>query len=181
MALKPTIHKAQIELADSDRNHYESLSLTLAQHPSETSERMMARLVAFCLNHEYGLSFTRGISTTDEPDIWCHSDSDELLSWIEVGQPDEARLRKACGRSRTVLVYAFGSGASTWWKINGDAISALPHTEVWQFPWEAIVALTRTFLSRNLRLSVSIAGGTLYVDDGNASLQLTPARLTPCD
>ena len=98
MALKPTIYKAQIELADSDNNRYESLSLTLARHPSETLERLAARLMAYCLNASRGLEFTRGLSTADEPDIWLHSDSGEIEHWIELGQPEHLRLRKACGR-----------------------------------------------------------------------------------
>ena len=88
MALKPTIYKSQIELADSDNNRYESLALTLARHPSETLERLAARLMAYCLNAGRGLEFTRGLSTADEPDIWQHSDSGEIEHWIEVGQPE---------------------------------------------------------------------------------------------
>ena len=84
MALKPTIYKAQVELADSDRNCFDSLSLTIAQHPSETVERLAARLLAYCLNASRGVEFTRGLSTTEEPDIWRHSDSGELDLWIEI-------------------------------------------------------------------------------------------------
>ncbi len=107
MALKPTIYKAQIELADSDRNCFESLSLTLAKHPSETLERMVVRLLAYCLSCTRGLEFTKGISTADEPDLWVHSDSGEIQNWIEVGQPETPRLRKACGRARQVTRIRF--------------------------------------------------------------------------
>jgi uncharacterized protein YaeQ len=175
MALKPTIYKAQIELADSDRNHYQSLSLTLAQHPSETLERMAARLLAYCLLEEQGLEFTRGLSTNDEPDLWQHSDSGELLQWIEVGQPEEGRLRKACGKARSVSVYAFGRSSDTWWKLNGPAISALPRLTVWQFPWEDIETIA-TLLGRNSKLTVSIAGGVVYLDNGNDSTSLEPLQ-----
>ena len=113
MALKPTIYKAQIELADSDRNCYEALSLTMAKHPSETLERMMVRLLAYCLNCARGLEFTKGIATADEPDLWTHSDSGEIEQWIEVGHPEELRLRKACGRARQVSVYAFAKSTPT--------------------------------------------------------------------
>ena len=113
MALKPTIYKTQIELADSDNNRYESLALTLARHPSETLERLAARLMAYCLNTSRGLEFTRGLSTADEPDIWQHSDSGEIEHWIEVGQPEEPRLRKASGRARQVSVYAFAKSTPT--------------------------------------------------------------------
>ena len=176
MALKPTIYKARIELADSDRGCFETLNLTLAQHPSETRERMAARLLAYCLNSARGLAFTRGLSTAEEPDLWEHSDSGEITHWIEVGQPEEPRLRKACGRARRVSVYAFGGSADTWWKLNGESIGALPRLQVWQFDREEIAAVA-ALLARTVDLSVSIVGGTLYIDDGASSTTLEPARL----
>jgi len=176
MALKPTIYKAQIELADSDRHCFESLSLTLARHPSETLERMAARLLAYCLNCTRGLEFTRGISTTDEPDVWAHCDHGEIEHWIEVGQPEAARLKKACGRARQVSVYAFAKSADTWWKLNGDSLSVLPRLQVWQFDWEEIQAAA-ALLDRTVQLSVSVVGGTLYLDNGNASVSVEPKLL----
>jgi uncharacterized protein YaeQ len=176
VALKPTIYKAQITLADSDRNCYEELSLTLAKHPSETLERLTARLLAYCLNSARGLTFTKGISTADEPDLWLHSDSGEIDHWIELGQPEEPRLRKACGRARLVSVYAFGQGADTWWKLNGDSICALPHTAVWQFPWEGITD-TANLLGRTAQLSISTVGGTMYIDNGSDSSSVEPRQL----
>lgn len=177
MALKPTIYKAQVELADSDRNHFESLSLTLACHPSETLERMAVRLLVFCLHAAPGLAFTRGISTADEPDLWQQTESGEIRQWIETGQPDEARLRKACGRSGEVVVYAFGKSADTWWTLNGEAIAALPRLQAWQFDWQEVTAMAR-MIDRTMRLSISIVGGVIYVDDGAESLSLEPTRLT---
>lgn len=178
MALKPTIYKAQVELADSDRGHFESLALTLACHPSETVERMCVRLLAYCLNADRGLAFTRGLSTADEPDLWRHADAGELAQWIEVGQPEEPRLRKACGRAEEVVVYAFGKSADTWWKLNGEAIIALPRVQVWQFQWPDIEALAR-LMDRTMQLSVSVVGGVIYVDNGSNSLSLEPTRLIP--
>ena len=177
MALKPTIYKAQVELADSDRNCFDSLSLTIAQHPSETVERMAARLLAYCLNASRGVEFTRGLSTTEEPDIWRHSDSGELDLWIEIGQPEEPRLRKACGKAGAVKVYAFGKSANTWWQLNGEVISALPRLEVWQFGWEEIQALAG-LMDRAMQWNVSVVGGVVYVDNGKESVSLEPVRLT---
>jgi uncharacterized protein YaeQ len=176
MALKPTIYKAQVELADSDRNCFESLSLTIALHPSETLERMAARLLAYCLNAARGLEFTKGLSTADEPDLWRHADSGELEQWIEIGQPEEPRLRKACGKAGEVKLYAFGKSADTWWKINGDAIAALPRIEVWQFAWEEVQALA-ALLDRTMQLNVSVVGGVIYVDNGQDSVSLEPKLL----
>jgi uncharacterized protein YaeQ len=176
MALKPTIYKAQIELADSDRNCFESLSLTIAKHPSETLERMTVRLLAYCLNSARGLEFTRGISTADEPDLWVHSDHGEVDHWIEVGQPEEARLRKACGRARQVSVYAFAKSTPTWWNLNGAEISALPHLQVVQFGWEEIQTAAG-LLDRTVNLSVSVVGGIVYLDNGSTSCSLEPTLL----
>lgn len=180
MAIKPTIFKAQIALSDSDRNCFEELSLTVAQHPSETIERMTARIIAYCLHSERGLDFTKGLSTADEPDLWQHSDSGETLQWIELGQPEEPRLRKACGRSKSVIVYAFGKSADTWWKINGPVISALPRIQVWQLPWTEVEQAS-LLMNRTMKLGVSIVGGTVYLDDGSNSTSLEPVQLYHCD
>lgn len=180
MALKPTIYKAQVELADSDRGCYESLSLTLACHPSETLERMAVRLLAYCLQVARGLEFTKGISTAEEPDLWRHSDSGEIEQWIEVGQPEEPRLRKACGKARKVVVYTFGKSADTWWKLNGEAISALPRLQVWQFDWPEVEAVAG-LMNRTMNLNVSIVGGVIYLDSGAGTVSLEPRQLFAAD
>ncbi|HEY6131724.1 MAG TPA: YaeQ family protein [Halioglobus sp.] len=180
MALKPTIYKAQIALADSDRSCFESLTLTLARHPSETLERMAVRLLAYCLNCTRGLDFTKGISTATEPDLWVHSDTGEIEHWIEVGQPEEARLRKACGRARQVSVYAFAKSAPTWWKLNNATIGALPRLQVWQFDWAEVQAAAN-LLERTVQLNTSIVGGTVYLDNGSSSTTLEPKSLCQND
>ena len=180
MALKPTIYKAQVELADSDRNHYDSLTLTLARHPSETLERMAARLLAYCLNAGRGLDFTRGLSTADEPDLWQHSDSGQIEHWIEVGQPEEPRLRKACGRARRVSVYAFGKSTDTWWKLNGGAIGALPRLAAWQLSWSEVQGVA-ALLDRTVQLNTSIVGGVIYLDNGAESTSVEPVALSSSD
>ena len=176
MALKPTIYKAQVELADSDHSRYQSLNLTLARHPSETLERMAARLLAYCLNAGRGLEFTRGLSTAEEPDLWQHADNGEIAHWIEVGQPEEPRLRKACGRARRVSVYAFGKSSDTWWQLNGAAIAALPRCTVWQLDWPQMMAVA-ALLERTVALTVSIVGGVIYLDNGGASASIEPVLL----
>ena len=180
MALKPTIYKARVELADSDNNRFESLSLTLAQHPSETLERMGVRLLAYCLNFTGDLAFTRGISTAEEPDLWVHNNGGDIEHWIEVGQPEEPRLRKACGRARQVSVYAFAKSTPTWWNLNGEVISALPHLQVWRLDWGEVEAAAR-LLDRTMQLNASIVGGTLYLDNGSSSTSLEPELLCRTD
>ncbi len=139
-------------------------------------EILAVRLLAYCLNAGRALEFTRGLSTADEPDIWQHSDSGEIEHWIEVGQPEEPRLRKACGRARQVSVYAFGRSTDTWWKLNGSAISALPHLQVWRFEWQDVEAAA-ALLDRTCQLSVSVVGGVMYLDNGAHSTSLEPVVL----
>ena len=105
-----------------------------------------------------------------------HADSGEIEQWIEIGQPEEPRLRKACGKAGEVKLYAFGKSADTWWKINGDAIAALPRIEVWQFAWEEVQALA-ALLDRTMQLNVSVVGGVIYVDNGQDSVSLEPRLL----
>ena len=180
MALKPTIYKAQIELADSDHNCFESLSLTLAKHPSETLERMVVRLLAYCLSCTRGLEFTRGISTADEPDLWVHSDSGETQNWIEVGHPEAPRLRKACGRARQVTVFAFAKSTPTWWRLNSEALNALPHLQVWQLDWAEVQAAAN-LIERTVQLNASIVGGIIYLDNGSTSTSVEPKLLCQND
>ena len=105
MALNATIYRCRLAISDIDRGYYQTHQLTIARHPSETDERMMVRLLAFALNADEHLTFTRGLCRDDEPELWQRSLSDEILLWIELGQPDEKRIRKACAVSERVFVY----------------------------------------------------------------------------
>ncbi len=155
MALKATVFKAQVQISDMDRHYYETHTLTLARHPSETDERMMARLLAFCLFADPGLAFTKGLCADDEPDLWQLSLSGEIERWIEVGQPDERRLRKASGRAREVVVLNYsGRAAEIWWQQNGAGLRRLRNLRVldvdgagtrhwriwWSGPWTSSAA-----------------------------------------
>ena len=115
MALKATIFKAQLQIADMDRHYYAEHALTLARHPSETDERMMVRLLAFALNADESLEFGKGLSNEDEPALWRKDLTGVIEHWIEVGLPDEKSLRKACGRATQVRLYTYGRGAAKWW------------------------------------------------------------------
>jgi uncharacterized protein YaeQ len=100
--------------------------------------------------------------------------------WIEVGQPEEPRLRKACGRARQVSVYAFGKSSDTWWKLNAEAIAALPRCRVWQLDWTEVTAIAQ-LLQRTVTLNVSIVGGVMYLDNGGASASIEPRLLAGAD
>lgn len=181
MALKPTIYKATVNLSDIDRHYYDELQLTLAQHPSETVERMMVRLLAYCLqagaDTEAELSFTKGLSTSEEPDLWCRSLDNQILHWIEVGQPEPERLKKGANQARQVSVYAFGKSAATWWQLNREAISALPKVTVYQFDWADIQALSQ-LVTRTMALMVSITENTLYISAGEQTLEVPLTHLS---
>ena len=117
MAIKAMIHKALLNIANMDSHYYAEHNLTIAKHPSETDLRMMVRLIAFIVNADEDLAFTKGISQDDEPDLWKKSLAGEIELWIELGQPDEKRIKKACGRSRQVIIYTYQQGmANAWWK-----------------------------------------------------------------
>ena len=107
-------------------------------------------------------------------------DHGEIEHWIEVGQPEASRLRKACGRARRVTVYAFGKSADTWWKLNGETLAALPRLQVWQLDWEQMQAAA-ALLDRTTQLSVSVVGGILYLDNGSTSTSVEPQLLTQND
>lgn len=172
MALKPTIFKLQLDLADSDRHLYQTFPLTLAQHPSETAERLVARVLAFALNAHEALVFTKGLSTDDEPDLWQKTLDDQIEQWIEVGQPKPERLKKALNQARAVKLYPFGKAADTWWQLEQKNLPASERLQVAQFRWADMVAVAQQ-IERTMHWSVSVAGGELYVDTGAGQHHLT--------
>ena len=161
MALKPTIYKLRISLSDLNRDYYDSFNLTLAQHPSETIERMMVRVLAFCINAQEYLSFTKGLSEVDEPDLWVRSMDEQILLWIDVGEPTVDRIKKDCRLAKVVKVYSFNSKADVWWSQLENKIKQMP-VSVYKFEWETIQALA-ALVERTMDMSVSITGDSAYV------------------
>ncbi len=177
MALKSTIYKADVQIADMDRNHYADYALTLARHPSETDERMMVRLLAFALHADSALGFGRGLSTEDEPDLWQHDLTGAVQLWIEVGLPDEKRLRRACGRAAQVVVVAYGGRpAEVWWEQNRATMARLDNLGVVVLPAGTSAALTR-LTGRGMRLQCSIQDGQVWLTDGAETVHLEPVVL----
>jgi len=161
VALKPTIFKFKISLSDLNRNYYDSLNVTIAQHPSETAERMMVRILAFCINAEEHLVFTAGLSAVDEPDIWAHSLDGQLNMWIDVGEPAVDRIKKARRLAQAVKVYSFNSKSNAWWAQAEAQFNQLD-VSVYQFEWQNIQTLT-ALLQRTMDLSVTITGDSAYI------------------
>lgn len=176
MALKATIFKAELQLSDLDRQHYGNYSLTLARHPSETDERLMVRLLAFALYASEYLSFCKGISDEDEPDLWEMDLSGNLERWIEVGLPDEKRLRKACGRARQVVVLSYGGrAADIWWQQNQSALAKQEKLTVLNLPASQSQALA-ALAERTMNLSCTIQEGQVWLSSSGDDLQLEPVR-----
>ncbi len=161
MAIKPTIYKLKIDLSDLNRDLYESFSLTIARHPSETMERMMVRVLAFCLNAKEQLVFCKGLSDTDEPDLWCHSLDGTLELWIDVGEPAPDRVKKASRMAQRVCVYSFNHKAPTWWQQNSDQLTPLS-VDVFRFDWDQVRALA-AISERGMEFSVTLSGDSVYI------------------
>ena len=181
MALKSTVYKAALQIADMDRGLYADHSLTLALHPSETEERLMVRLLAFALqvpadDGRGALVSARGLSDSDEPDLWQHDLTGQLVHWIEVGQPDERRIGKACARAAQVTLYAYGSAAAVWWRGLENKLGRWRNLQVWQLPAEQSQALA-TLCNRSMQLQVTVQDGLVWVADGSHNIEIHPQRL----
>ena len=182
MALKSTIFKASVEIADMDRGLYATHALTLARHPSETDERMLVRLLAFALNvpaddGDGALLLARGLADTDEPDLWQHSLDGRLRHWVEVGQPaDERRLAKACGRADRVTLYCYSAAAAIWWAGIAPKLARLNNLAVWQVPAAQSQALA-ALAARTMQLQFTVQDGQLWVGDGERSVEVHPLAL----
>jgi uncharacterized protein YaeQ len=161
VALKPTIYKFKIALSDINRAHYDTLGLTIAQHPSETLERMMVRMLAYCLNARERLVICKGLSDAEEPDLWAHTLDGSLALWIEVGEPAVERVKKASRIATEVKVYSFNSRAITWWNQNRDRFAEL-QVNVYRLDWEHIKTLA-LLVQRTMDISVTVSGDSAYV------------------
>jgi uncharacterized protein YaeQ len=171
MALKPTIYKFDVSLADMDRNCYESLALTVARHPSETTERMLVRVLARGLYHHEQLTFTRGLSENEEPDLWQQSLDGQIERWIEVGEPSLERLKKASRRAREVVVVSFNTRAEVWWRQLAEQLPAGTAT-VYRLDWQPVQTLAG-YLQRTGELSLTINRPSIFVAAVGGEVELT--------
>ena len=175
MAIKSTIFKAELQITDMDRNYYTDHALTIARHPSENDERMMLRILAFALNADERLSFTKGLSSEDEPDLWLKSLSDEIELWIDLGQPDEKRIRRACGRSQQVIIYTYNrNSAQMWWEKMQNKLQRFSNLRIFNVD-DATMATLAGFSQRTMQLQFTIQDGTTLISDGERSLEVTPS------
>jgi uncharacterized protein YaeQ len=177
MALSATIFKIQLSIADTDRGYYADHALTIARHPSETDERMVVRILAFIAQAHEHLQFTRGLSADDEPDLWQKSFTGDIDLWIEVGLPDEKRVRKACSRAERVMIYIYGGRtADMWWQQNADKLERFSHLVVIDLPKTVTDELAK-LVERNMQWQCTVQDGQLWITSGEHSFEVTPRVL----
>lgn len=172
MALKSTIYKVDLQIADMDRHYYGSHALTVARHPSENDERMMVRVLAFARHASETLAFTRGLSEPDEPDLWQRDLTDAVELWIDLGNPDETRIRKACNRSQQVAVYTHsGNATRVWWQQTGTKVARFANLSVYEVAPDTVAALA-ALVERSMRLQVTIQDGDIWIADDADNIQV---------
>jgi uncharacterized protein YaeQ len=184
MAIKSTIFKANLQIADIDHGYYADHALTLARHPSETDERMMVRLAALALhahalndlcNGDGTLAFGAGLSDPDDPDASLTDFTGRKRLWIEVGQPEDKPLAKACSKADAVVVYCFHHAAQVWWKGIENKLSRLDKLQVWRIPAETSQALA-ALAERSMQLQATVQEGALTLSSTQGSVHLEPER-----
>ena len=168
MATKATIYKALLNIANMDSHYYAEHNLTMAKHPSETDLRLMVRLIAFILNADEELAFCKGISQEDEPDLWKKSLGGEIELWIDLGQPDEKRIKKACGRSEKVIIYTYQEGmASAWWKQIETSLTRFSNLQVIHLEMDGDIEV---LVKRAMSLQANILDSELTLIDEEQSV-----------
>ena len=168
MATKATIYKALLNIANMDSHYYAEHNLTMAKHPSETDLRLMVRLIAFILNADEALAFCKGISQEDEPDLWKKSLGGDIELWIDLGQPDEKRIKKACGRSEQVIIYTYQEGmAASWWKSIETSLTRFSNLKVVYLEMDGDI---EELAKRAMNLQANISDGELTLIDEEQSV-----------
>jgi len=172
MALKSTIFKAELQISDMGRNYYGDHCLTLARHPSETDERMMVRLLAFALHAHEALVFADSIGNDEEPSLWQKDLTGAIQVWIDVGQPDEKRIRKACGRAASVFVFSYGGhGVDVWLSQIRSSFERSRNLTVINLPAGAPEALAG-LAQRSMKLQFTIQDGQVWLTDHKETVHL---------
>lgn len=163
-----------MNIADMNRHYYEQHELTVAQHPSENDFRFMIRLIAFALNANEGLTFTKGLSTDDEPELWQKTLTGEIQLWVDFGQVDEKRIRKACGKAREVRVYTYNARKSAvWWKQNSQKLGRYKNLNVYHLHAEGADAL----IGRKMDLQCNTDDDSMQLSDEKSSVDIRVEKL----
>lgn len=177
MAQNATIFKAQVQLSDMDKHLYDTLNLTLARHPSETDQRLMIRLLAFVLHNSDKLEFTKGLCADDEPELWQKNYADEIELWIELGQPDEKRLRKACAKAQQVVLYCYGGRtADIWFETIQNKLTRFDNLKVVILP-EEITQTLAAMANRGMQLQCTIEDAEIWLSDMQQEVRFIPQQV----
>jgi uncharacterized protein YaeQ len=176
MAIKATIIKLDLTISDMDRGYYQQHTLTMAQHPSETEQRLILRTIAFTLFANENLQFTKGLSEDSVPDLWQKNLIDDIEVWIDLGQPDEKRIRKACHKAKQVIIVSYGdNAASMWWKNVERKAKGFKNLSVYHISTEQYNILDQ-LMQRHLVLNATIQDAELWLSDDKHSLHITPQQ-----
>ncbi|MFC2073901.1 YaeQ family protein [Campylobacterota bacterium] len=171
MAANATIYKGLLNIANMDSHYYAEHSLTLAKHPSENDLRLMVRLIAFAFNADEDLAFSKGISQDDEPDLWQKALDGDIKLWIDLGQPDEKRIRKACGRSQKVIIYTYQEGSAlAWWKQTEKTLKRFKNLSVINLKIDGNIEV---LADRSMNLQCNISDAELDVLDDEHGIHIT--------
>ncbi len=177
MALKATIYKASLQVADMDRHYYAEHALTLSQHPSETEERMMVRLLAFALNAHERLTFEQSMEDDAVADLWQKDLTGAIELWIDVGLPDEKLIRKACGRAEQVMVYAYGGKvAEMWFEQNKKLFQRQNNLTIFNIEQSSSNAIA-TMAQRTMQLQCNIQDEEIWLIDGQQNVGIVLDKL----
>ncbi|WP_286262948.1 YaeQ family protein [Thalassotalea atypica] len=174
MALKATIFKIDLSISDMDRNYYAEHSLTIARHPSENDQRMMLRVLAFIFNASDTLTFTKGLSEVEDPDLWQKNLHDGIELWIELGQPSEQRIKKGCNQAQHMMVYSYCNGAfDKWWQKEQSALNQRKNLSVITID-ETIGEQLSALVNRQMHIQCTLSEGQAWLTIGEQAIELTP-------
>ena len=169
MALTATIYNFDVDLADSDRHVYESVSLRVARHPSESEEYLVTRVLAYLLEYGEGIGFSRGVSEPEDPTISVRDLTGAITTWVEIGAPDAARLHKASKVAARVVVYTHKDPAQLLKQLAGERIHRGETLELYAIERALVNALVAR-LERRMAFSLSVAGRELFISIGDTTL-----------
>ncbi len=174
MGSKVNILRVTLDVSDLDRNYYNEHKFTLAHQPPETEIYIIARILAFTLNAHERLVYTKGTDTRHEPHLWQKDLTDALELWIEIGEPDEKRARKACARSKHVIIYTYKEGSSAiWWDQKNSKFGQLKNLSVINLPAQALEDLA-TLIDRTMDLQCTIQDGHVWIGNNNRTIEFDP-------
>jgi uncharacterized protein YaeQ len=176
MALTATIYNLDVQLADTDRGVYESLSFKVAQQPSESDEHMMARVLAYCLEYTEGIGFSKGIAEPEEPALFVRDLTGALRVWIDIGSPDAARLHKASKAAPRVVVYTHKDPAQLIRALDGERIHRAESLELYALD-RALIAELVSRRDRRTKFELTVTEGHLYATIGGETLEGTVERI----